>query len=388
MPENPTTALVKTSQSPALARVSSQLALTDKLLAKPEEPFLIPYRKGSKWGYCDRNKNIVIDCIYDRTEPLCSGFGAVQKNSRYVLLNNKGALIAPLQFSAIGWANEGIISVQRNGIIHLLNINGDLLPLDIKLNDYYYTWEYFPRFYEGIAKIKKSAKWGYIYKDGRYVTSQEFAHAGNFSNGMACVQVGKKYGFIDSQGEICISPDFDYCHDFCEDLAAVSKNNKWGYIDTKGNLVIDFVCEKAENFSNGLAVVKYKGKYGHVNKLGNFISPLRSGRVESFNNGLAFVYYWDGNRERGFIDTNNNFVIDCFDFAIVYGFMGKLAVVSKDNQYGCINRKGDLKIPTIYHCINHYEFKDGLAYAHVGKICFDWSNGGYLDELGVEYWEE
>ena len=42
MPDNPTTALVKTAQSPALARVSNQLALTDKLLTKPEEPFLIP----------------------------------------------------------------------------------------------------------------------------------------------------------------------------------------------------------------------------------------------------------------------------------------------------------------------------------------------------------
>ncbi len=42
IPENPSTALVTISQSPALARVSNQLTLTNKLLAKPEEPFLIP----------------------------------------------------------------------------------------------------------------------------------------------------------------------------------------------------------------------------------------------------------------------------------------------------------------------------------------------------------
>ena len=39
MPDNPTTALVKTAQSPALARVSSQLALTDKLLLR-KQPML------------------------------------------------------------------------------------------------------------------------------------------------------------------------------------------------------------------------------------------------------------------------------------------------------------------------------------------------------------
>ncbi len=64
MPDN-LTALVKTAQSPALARVSNQLALTDKLLTKPEESFLIPYRKGNKWVFCDRNDNVVIDWVYD-----------------------------------------------------------------------------------------------------------------------------------------------------------------------------------------------------------------------------------------------------------------------------------------------------------------------------------
>ena len=77
MPDNPTTALVKTAQSPALARVSNQLALMDKLLTKPEEPFLIPYRKGKKWGFCDRNKNIVIDCVYDEVQMFSEGLSGV-----------------------------------------------------------------------------------------------------------------------------------------------------------------------------------------------------------------------------------------------------------------------------------------------------------------------
>jgi len=65
MPDNHTTALVKTATSPALARVSSQLALTDKLLAKPEEPFLIPYRREKSWYFCDKAGNIVIDRVYE-----------------------------------------------------------------------------------------------------------------------------------------------------------------------------------------------------------------------------------------------------------------------------------------------------------------------------------
>ncbi|MCX7941379.1 MAG: WG repeat-containing protein [Endomicrobia bacterium] len=30
-----------------------------------EPPELIPYCKENKWGYCDKNGNIVIDCKYD-----------------------------------------------------------------------------------------------------------------------------------------------------------------------------------------------------------------------------------------------------------------------------------------------------------------------------------
>ena len=52
MPDStPATALIKTAQSPALARVSNQLALTNKLLAKSEEPCLILYRKGTSGDF-------------------------------------------------------------------------------------------------------------------------------------------------------------------------------------------------------------------------------------------------------------------------------------------------------------------------------------------------
>lgn len=29
------------------------------------QPDLIPYRKGYKWGFCDKNKKIIIECKYD-----------------------------------------------------------------------------------------------------------------------------------------------------------------------------------------------------------------------------------------------------------------------------------------------------------------------------------
>jgi|GEM_PF-4698326 len=61
MPDSPTTFLVKAASAPVLARVSNQLALTEKLLAKSEEPFLIPYRRNNNsWFFCDKDQNVMI----------------------------------------------------------------------------------------------------------------------------------------------------------------------------------------------------------------------------------------------------------------------------------------------------------------------------------------
>lgn len=44
-------------------------------------PSLIPYRKGNKWGFCDKNKNVIIDCIYDKVRPFYEGLAAVSQGN-------------------------------------------------------------------------------------------------------------------------------------------------------------------------------------------------------------------------------------------------------------------------------------------------------------------
>ena len=40
-------------------------------------PDLIPYRKGDKWGFCDKDKNIVIECKYEDVELFSNGCAQV-----------------------------------------------------------------------------------------------------------------------------------------------------------------------------------------------------------------------------------------------------------------------------------------------------------------------
>ena len=43
---------------------------------------LIPYRKKDKWGFCDRDKNLVIQPIYDDAYPFSEGLARVKLNHK------------------------------------------------------------------------------------------------------------------------------------------------------------------------------------------------------------------------------------------------------------------------------------------------------------------
>jgi hypothetical protein len=48
--------------------IFSQTCLAQRDNCGENLPDLIPYRKGTKWGFCDKNKKIIIPVIYDNVE--------------------------------------------------------------------------------------------------------------------------------------------------------------------------------------------------------------------------------------------------------------------------------------------------------------------------------
>jgi WG containing repeat len=46
-----------------------------------QERLLIPYRKGTKWGFCDEKKNVVIPAKYDDVLPFADGMSKVTMNN-------------------------------------------------------------------------------------------------------------------------------------------------------------------------------------------------------------------------------------------------------------------------------------------------------------------
>jgi hypothetical protein len=65
----------------------------------------IPYRKGDKWGYCDEDKNIIVEPIYDEVKLYERGypvsFGEVKQKNKIGIVDEKGKLIVPVKFDKI-----------------------------------------------------------------------------------------------------------------------------------------------------------------------------------------------------------------------------------------------------------------------------------------------
>ena len=73
---------------PAIVKkTNTQLSIMKKILddatyVYSDLPELIPYRKGRKFGFCNRRKKIVIECVYDTVRDFSEGLAYVEKDEK------------------------------------------------------------------------------------------------------------------------------------------------------------------------------------------------------------------------------------------------------------------------------------------------------------------
>ena len=77
-------------------------------------PDLIPYRKGDKWGYCDKNKKIVLPCKYDDAKIFSEGLAAVKKDKMWGYINKKGKeIISYIYYKSADIFCDGLAAVRK-----------------------------------------------------------------------------------------------------------------------------------------------------------------------------------------------------------------------------------------------------------------------------------
>lgn len=249
------------------------------------------------------------------------------------------------------------------------------------------TMDYFivGGFSEGLARVEKDGKCGFIDEAGNLVIPLEYDsdRYSYFREGLALVYVGGEYlpasqrirtggkcGFIDKTGKVVIPLEYDSATHFSEGLAAVAKDGVQYLIDKSGSIVatLDTYYRSSFSelaiwpFSDGLAMVEKEkvdgenrasGRKGFIDKTGEVVIPFEYELVgHAFSDGLVDVGVYDSEKKHnvyGYMDRTGKVVIP-FEYSNVSPFSDGLAVVrSKDSYlYGVIDKNGSVVIPLEY----------------------------------------
>ena len=381
-------------------------------------PELIPYRTKGEWGYCDKYKNVIIDCIYSLANPYEDGVAEVRLKNRSFFIDDLGK-------------NYGNFSFERN------------------------------LFEEGVAPFCLFEKYGFIDKKGRIVLDCIYDEASDFYRKLALVRLGDNSYYIDRNGITKFNRKYyDRIYQYQDGFAKIYSNKGFGFVDDSGNTIVNCVhseitynegmflyrkndnCnygylnnegvrsikpifEKAFNFQGGTALVKQNGKWTFIDKSGECIGHIKYEEAKPFKEELAPVKI---NDTWGFINSKGVIVID-FEYQDANQFNEGLASVRKNNRWMIIDRFGNVITSNLTH--EPSPFKDGITiiddgggncsfYNKEGQKILDYVNNdydfrdkwtlslgiinglievnvvskwgrnkiGYIDKLGNKYWEE
>lgn len=393
--------IIKTSSGNS-TKVSNLISLTNKII---NENILIPYRKGDKWGFCTADKNIVIDCVFDRTYIFTEGIARVKKNGLFGYINTKGDLLTEIKFYSATDFNEGFACVENNigiGYYSYINTNGDVV---FNFLDYDYAYN----FKNGYAGIVKNHKIGFINYRGELVIPLKYDHIEgfyngddeffysryNFSEGLISLSKDKKYGVLDTNGEIIVPFKYYYIGNYSEGMATFidHDDNKdfdfnvlekfcTGYLNKKGELIINPMYQTLNydccNFSDGLALV---GRYDtfYINKNNEIVIPTSQYFFsQKFHEGLCSISYRGLD---GYMNKVGDIIIEPI-FQDAYDFSEGLAMVRLNGLLGFINSTGQIIIECKYENLINRKFKNGIV------SIFQNGKYGYINQNGTEFWKD
>ena len=328
---------------------------------KEKQPYFFACSKAKGCWVYNENLQLVLKGAYNSIELGCEGQFIVEKNGKYGVVSEKGAVILPLKYSEIN-SNKNGYTVTLNEKMGLFNSEGkEIIPIS-------YRWIYTDKIDDNIPiAAKLDGKEGYINTKNEWVIPPTYRDAFAFRQGVAIVKKGRNYMCINLKGEAVIQ-DFDNyviepsdntyivgvrkeCKYMVYDLNGnlldtydgfinnwsgnaifgVKKGSKWGYIDGYGKVIVPFEYEEVNNFSEGLASVRKDGKWGYINPKNEIVIPIEftNKEVGSFKNGGA-EYYTD--RGVGLINLKGEIIAEPKYDSIEY-VRENVAIVSFDDYF-------------------------------------------------------
>lgn len=424
-----------------------------KVVQKAELFFAENFFKGAAFVQTNEGANLLLDSnlhvlkSFVQIEPVNRDFPPYKSNELYQvicedggtgLVDKKGKMLIPCDYENFGWYTDGVFinSLVREGNYFGRNFSPGFKGVINIENKLLVPFEYydFSSFKEGMARVRRNEKYGYVnkagkevipclydYPDEKQLADRIYEELPGFCEGYVKACLDTVCGFLDKEGKVVIPFKYKHVSSFKEDRAKFVQDGKIGFIDKQGKEIIKAKYDEAGHFYNACAWVKKDGKWGYIDKMGNEIFPL----VNTMLPGEAAV-----NFKEGFVLMRKGFKLAFFNrkakalTEFIYDdasdFEQGLARVSIRGLWGMIDTTGKIIIPIQYNSVNNIE--EGLIrvkdrrqtgfYNRQGKIVLpalyeldfiEWKNGFmftmrhnkkgyyqkcYVDKKGRDYSED
>lgn len=307
---------------------------------------LAAVKKEKKWGYIDKQGNLVIDYKYEIVGNFSEGLANVYMDGKYGYIDTKGNTVIDFKYESANGFSGGLAAVKENEKWLIIDNKGTIKADNLSEMG---VDEISSRFFNGMLNVEDSKhNTGYMDTSGKLVIGFKYNLASKFSDeGIAFARDPeiRKNGFIDKKGNTVIDFKYQQADYFSEGLAAVQKeiNGNWGYVDVNGNEMA-FEYNYTYPFSEGLGKVRNSSKlYGYIDKSNKVVVELQYSDAGNFKEKLAYVKK-DG--KYGFINQSGKVVIDC-NYNKAKSFSEGLAYVEKDGKCGYINYEGKVIIGNV-----------------------------------------
>ena len=352
---------------------------------------LIPFRDGTRWGYCNTEGKIILPCIYNNAFPFTTTGAVVVLDNKYGLIDTKGKWMIPASFDSLGAFNNGMAVFKKEGKFGLTDKTGKMtVPAEYK-------------------KIELQKSGFFLLSNGEYI------------NGLA-----------NKNGELLLPAEYKEVSDFREGRLLVQKKSTdpWTILDEKGNTVFNmkygegFFDNNAKYFSQG--VLHYRtfspnaggGLYDRNGKMLIYIPDACCyNKEERILRGMYYKGLFPATRSGEINDTLPDGSISKLKYANGYSdssgqfilkpvyidageFMNGVALVRRTSGIGLIDTTGREVIPLKYWLgrklsDNRLLFRDKLKaylYDTKGKLLMEYSslkneNYGPL-QLGMSNYRE
>lgn len=197
------------------------------------------FTKKNKYGYKDtQSGKVVIKPVYDFAQPFFysssrgKSLAYVSVRGKYGYIDKDGNMVIEPQFDGADTFNDGLAKVVVNGRHGFIDRTGRLV-IPARYDDAGAFGSY-----EGLAPVKSNGEWMMIDKSGRVaIPAAGYEKMSSFKEGLAGVRINGKRGFIDTKGNLVIPAVYDEATDFLSDISYVSRDGRKFYIDKSGNEV-------------------------------------------------------------------------------------------------------------------------------------------------------